>query len=169
MIFQESKDVSSYASQNDDFYEALTEISKTTQKPFFIDNIPHEIPYLVPNPSQEIAPPPPAISVPIIAFLDPAKISNDKIDVPIAAALSKMEQDRTLRSQLENGRDEIQRNVQNYVDETSWSVNPNNWRLNSSPSEVNQFFTIFKIIFFTFFIFLGNVKFQLIGGQIVKM
>ncbi|XP_011704284.1 PREDICTED: uncharacterized protein LOC105459742 [Wasmannia auropunctata] len=134
----ESTDISSsYGSQPDDFYEALTETSKTTRKPFLIDNIPQEIPYLVPNPSQEIAPPEhpqPAISVPIIAFLDPAKISDDKIDVPIAAALSR--QDETLKSQLENGRDEIQRNVQNYVDKSSWSVDPNNWQLNPSPSEM---------------------------------
>jgi len=138
MIFQESKDISSYASQHDDFYEALTEISKTTRKPFLINNIPQEIPHLVPNPSQEIEHPehpPSAISIPIIAFLDPAKISDNKIDVPIAAALSR--QDMTLKNQLENGRDEIQRNVQNYVDESSWSMDPNNWRLNPSSSEVN--------------------------------
>jgi len=55
--------------------------------------------------------------------------------VPIAAALSR--QDMTLKNQLENGRDEIQRNVQNYVDESSWSMDPNNWRFNPSPSEVN--------------------------------
>lgn len=150
MIFQESNDIS-YASQHD-FYEA-TETSKTTQKPLFIDNIPQEIPYLVPNPNQEIASPEhsPAISVPIIAFLDPAKISNDKIDMPIAAVLSR--QDGTLKNQLENGRDEIQRNVQNYVDESSWSVDPNNWRLSSAPSQVNQFLAIFKTIFFKSLIF----------------
>ncbi|XP_077264422.1 uncharacterized protein LOC143898669 [Temnothorax americanus] len=128
----EGKDISPYALQNDNFYEA-TEISKTTHEPLFIDNIPQEIPYLVANPRQEIVPPedPAAISVPIIAFLDPAKISNEKINVPIAGVLSR--QDGMLKSQLENGRDEIQRNVQNYVDESSWSVDVNNWRLNSSP------------------------------------
>lgn len=149
MIFQESNDIS-YAAQHNDFYET-TETSKTTQKPFFIDNIPQEIPYLVPNPSQEIASPKhsPAISVPIIAFLDPAKISNDKIDMPIAAVLSR--QDGTL-DHLENGRDEIQRNVQNYVDE-SWSIDPNNWRPISAPSQVNQSLAIFKTIFFKSFIF----------------
>jgi len=137
MIFQESKDISPYASQHDDFYEALTEISETTRKPFLINNIPQEIPYLVPNPSQEIEHPehsPPAISIPIIAFLDPTKISDNKIDVPIATALSR--QDMTLKNQLENGRDEIQRNVQNYIDENSWSMDPNNW-VNPSPLEVN--------------------------------
>lgn len=105
--------------------------------PLFIDNLSREIPYLMPNPSQEISlsEHPPVISVPIIAFFDPAKMSNDKIDAPIAAELSR--QAGTLKSQLENGRDEIQRNVQNYVDESSWSVDPNNWQLNSSPSEVN--------------------------------
>ncbi|XP_011881054.1 PREDICTED: uncharacterized protein LOC105569309 [Vollenhovia emeryi] len=133
-LYRESQDISSYAAQHNDFYEA-TETSKTTEKPLFIDNIPREIPYLVPNPSQETPPEHPAISVPIIAFLDPARISNDKIEnVPIAAVLSK--QDGTLKNQLENGRDEIQRNVQNYVDESSWSVDPNNWQLSSSPSEM---------------------------------
>lgn len=134
IIFQESKDISSYALQHDDFYES-TEISETTRKPLFIDNIPQEIPYLVPNPSEEIAlsEQPPVISVPIIAFLDPAKMSNDKIDVPIAAELSR--QDGILKNQLENERDEIQRNVQNYIYDNSWR--PNNWRFNSSSSEVN--------------------------------
>ncbi|XP_011629465.1 uncharacterized protein LOC105421972 isoform X1 [Pogonomyrmex barbatus] len=131
----ESKDSSSYASQRNDFYETLTEISKTTRKPTFpIDNIPQEIPYLVSNPSQEIAPsePPPVISVPIIAFLDPAKISNDKIDVPIVA----LSQDETLKNQMENERDKIQRNIQNYVDTSSLSVDLDNWRLTSFPSEM---------------------------------
>ncbi|XP_012528078.1 uncharacterized protein LOC105832033 [Monomorium pharaonis] len=129
----EGKDISSYTSQRDDFYEVLTETFKTTQKPFGIDNIPQEIPYLMPNPSQGIASPehsPSTISVPIIAFFDPAKISDDKIDVPIAAALSR--QDEVLKNHLENGRDVIQRNVQNYVDESSWTMNPNNWQLPSS-------------------------------------
>ncbi|XP_011629482.1 uncharacterized protein LOC105421972 isoform X2 [Pogonomyrmex barbatus] len=132
---KESKDSSSYASQRNDFYETLTEISKTTRKPTFpIDNIPQEIPYLVSNPSQEIAPsePPPVISVPIIAFLDPAKISNDKIDVPIVA----LSQDETLKNQMENERDKIQRNIQNYVDTSSLSVDLDNWRLTSFPSEM---------------------------------
>lgn len=147
MIFEESKDLSSYVLQHDDLYEASTEISESTQKPFLIDNIPQEIPYLVPNPSQEIVPSehsPLTISIPIIAFLEPAKISDDKINVPIATVLPT--QDEILNSQLENNRDEVQRNVQNYVDESSWSVDPNNWRPGLSSSKVNPFLTIFKII-----------------------
>ncbi|XP_011163466.2 uncharacterized protein LOC105198457 [Solenopsis invicta] len=132
----ESKDISSYTSQHD-FYEPLTETSKTTRKPFLIDNMPQEIPYLMSNPSQEITPPeypPSTISVPIIAFLDPVKISDDKIDMPIAAALSK--EDENLKNQLENRRDVIQQNVQNYVDEISWKNNPSNWRFNPPSSEM---------------------------------
>ncbi|KYN28859.1 hypothetical protein ALC57_01823, partial [Trachymyrmex cornetzi] len=133
-INSESRDLPSYASQHD---EASIETFKSTQKPFLIDNIPQEIPYLVPNPSQEIMPsehPPLTISVPIIAFLEPAKISDDKVDVPIAAVLPM--QDEILKSQLENSHDEVQQNVQNYVDESSWSVDPNNWRLDLSSSEM---------------------------------
>ncbi|XP_018403478.1 PREDICTED: uncharacterized protein LOC108780319 isoform X1 [Cyphomyrmex costatus] len=133
----ESKDLSFYESQHGDLYKALIETSKTTQKPFLIDNIPQEIPYIVPNPSQEIAlseHPPLTISVPIIAFLEPAKISDDKIDMPIAAVLPT--QDENLKSQFENSRDEIQRNVQNYVDDNSWNVDPNNWRFDLSSSEM---------------------------------
>lgn len=81
------------------------------------------------------------ISVPIIAFLDPARISDDKIAVPIAAALPKRRDDTT-QSQLnllEEGRDEIQRNVQSYVDGNSWRMDPDKRRLTSSPSsEVND-------------------------------
>lgn len=140
MIFQEGENDPPYASQPSDLFEALTDIS--TRKPVFpIDNVPQEIPYLVQNPTPEAVLPEqtsPAISVPIIAFLDPAKISNDKINAPIAAALSK--QDDTLESHLNvlgNERDEIQRNVQNYVDGNSWSVDPDNWRFTSYPPEVN--------------------------------
>ncbi|XP_018317941.1 uncharacterized protein [Mycetomoellerius zeteki] len=125
-----------YINSHDDLYEASTEISESTQKPFLIDNIPQEIPYLVPNPSQEIVPSehsPLTISIPIIAFLEPAKISDDKINVPIATVLPT--QDEILNSQLENNRDEVQRNVQNYVDESSWSVDPNNWRPGLSSSK----------------------------------
>ncbi|KAL0111909.1 hypothetical protein PUN28_013253 [Cardiocondyla obscurior] len=131
----EKQDISVYSTQHGDFYET-TETSKTTRKPLFIDNIPQEIPYLIPNPTEEIMPPEhsSAISVPIIAFLDPAKVSNDKIDVPIAAVLSK--QDETLKSQLKNEHDQIQQNVQNYIEESSWSVNPNNWQLDPSPSKM---------------------------------
>lgn len=106
---------------------------------FPIDKIPQEIPYLIVNPTQEITLPEhssPTISVPIIAFLDPAKISDDRIDVPIVTTLSK---DDALKNQLEKGRDEIQRNVQDYIDGNSWSVDPNNWRLTSSHSKVNRF------------------------------
>ncbi|XP_050463277.1 uncharacterized protein LOC126857672 [Cataglyphis hispanica] len=123
-----------YPSQHGDFYEALTEISRTTRKPIFpIDKIPQEIPYLVANPIQEITLPEhssPTISVPIIAFLDPAKVSDDRIDMPIVTTLSR---DDALKNQLEKERDEIQRNVQDYIDENSWSVDPNNWQLTSSP------------------------------------
>lgn len=103
---------------------------------FPIDKTPQEIPYLVVNPTQEIPLPEhssPAISVPIIAVLDPAKIS-DRIDVPIMTTLSR---DDALKNQLENERDEIQGNVQDYIDENLWSVDPNNWRLTSSLSKVN--------------------------------
>ncbi|XP_070156311.1 uncharacterized protein [Polyergus mexicanus] len=124
-------------SQPGDLYEALTEISRTTQKPMFpIDKIPQEIPYLIVNPTQEITLPEhssPTISVPIIAFLDPAKITDDRIDVPIVTALSRND---ALKNQLKKGRDEIQRNVQDYIDENSWSVDPNNWRLTSSHSKM---------------------------------
>lgn len=91
------------------------------------------------NPTQEITLPEhssPAISVPIIAFLDPAKISDDRIDIPIMTTLSR---DDALKNQLENERDEIQGNAQDYMNENSWSVNPNNWRLISSLSKVNRF------------------------------
>ncbi|KAL6422659.1 hypothetical protein ACFW04_010713 [Cataglyphis niger] len=130
--FTENND-DEYENSHSDFYEALTEISRTTRKPIFpIDKIPQEIPYLVANPIQEITLPEnssPAISVPIIAFLDPAKVSDDRIDVPIVTTLSR---DDALKNQLEKKRDEIQRNVQDYIDENSWSVDPN-WQLASSP------------------------------------
>ncbi|XP_012231790.2 uncharacterized protein [Linepithema humile] len=135
----EGKDDSSYVSQPSNFYEALTESS--TRKPIFpIDNVPQEIPYLVQNPTAEIMLPEqtsPAISVPIIAFLDPAKISNDNLNVPIAAALSQ--QDDTLKSHLnvlENERGKIQRHVQNYVDGNPWNVDSDNWRFTSYPPEM---------------------------------
>ncbi|KMQ95250.1 hypothetical protein RF55_4543 [Lasius niger] len=135
--YENSKDENNpFHTSQHDFYEALTEISKTTRKPMFpIDKAPQEIPYLIPNPTQEITLPEhlsPAISVPIIAFLDPAKISDDRIDVPIATTLSR---DNALKNQVENGRDEIQRSVQDYIDGNSWSVNPNNWQLTSSFSK----------------------------------
>lgn len=137
IIFQKNENNLFYTSQHD-FYKALTEVSKTTRKPMFpIDNTPQEISYLVVNPTQEITLPEhssPAISVPIIAFLDPTKISNDKIDVPIMTTLLR---DDALKNQLENERDEIQQNVQDYIDENSWSIDPNNWRLTSSFPKVN--------------------------------
>ncbi|XP_011050416.1 PREDICTED: uncharacterized protein LOC105143663 [Acromyrmex echinatior] len=136
-INSESKDLSSYASQHDDLYEASTETFKSTRKPFLIDNISQEIPYFMPNPSQEIMPsehPPLTISVPIIAFLEPAKISDDKVDVPIAAILPMQDE----ISKLKNSHDEVQQNVQNYDDESSWSVDPNNWRLDLSSSEMGM-------------------------------
>lgn len=97
------------------------------------------MPYLVVNPTQEMTLPEQsstAISVPIIAFLDPTKISNDKIDVSIMATLSR---DDALKNQLENERNEIQQNVQDYIDENSWSIDPNNWRFTSSLPKVNRF------------------------------
>lgn len=126
-----------YASKHGDVYEALTEISKTMRKPMFpIDKAPQEIPYLTANPTQEITLPEhssSAISVPIIAFLDPAKISDDRIDVPIVTTLSR---DDALKNQFENGRDEIQRSVQDYIDGNSWSVNPNSWQLTSTVAKM---------------------------------
>lgn len=121
---------------------------------FPIDKAPQEIPYLIPNPTQEITLPEhlsPAISVPIIAFLDPAKISDDRIDVPIATTLSR---DNALKNQVENGRDEIQRSVQDYIDGNSWSVNPNNWQLTSSFSKVNFRYFQENIFYRAFYIFL---------------
>lgn len=133
-------------SQQVDFHERTLEEFSTRKSYFPIDDASREIPYLVPNPGQEIERPedyqshhlPPA--VPIIAFLDPAKISDDKIDVPIAATLS--EPDGTLGSRLEmleNDRDEIQQNVQDYIDGSSLTVDPDYWGLASSPSQVNLF------------------------------
>lgn len=130
---------------------------------FPIDKTPQEIPYLVVNPTQEITLPEhssPAISVPIVAVLDPAKISDDRIDVPIMT----LSRDDALKNQLENERDEIQGNVQDYIDENSWSVDPNNWRLTSSLSKVNRFSLYFQEnilckAFSVLFFFLENVKF----------
>ncbi|XP_012059959.1 PREDICTED: uncharacterized protein LOC105623166 [Atta cephalotes] len=141
-INSESKDLSSYASQYDDLYEASTETFKSTRKPFFIDNISQEIPYLMSNPSQEIMAseyPPLTISIPIIAFLEPAKISDDKVDVPISAVPM---QDEILKTQLENSHDEVQQNIQNYVDERN--VDPNNWRLDLSSSEMGVSPSLYK-------------------------
>lgn len=121
---------------------------------FPIDKAPQEIPYLIPNPTQEITLPEhlsPAISVPIIAFLDPAKISDDRIDLPIATTLSR---DNALKNQVENERDEIQRSVQDYIDGNSWSVNPNNWQLTSSFSKVNFRYFQENIFYKAFYIFL---------------
>ncbi|XP_020294854.1 uncharacterized protein LOC109860279 isoform X2 [Pseudomyrmex gracilis] len=130
-----------YVSQPVNFYEALTKITTPMRKPTIpIDTTPQEIPYFIPNPSLEMALTgyePPAISIPIVAFLDPSKISDDKIDVPITAALPI--RDDFLKSQLnylKNGRDDVQREVESYADKTSWNVQPTvNRRLFSAPSE----------------------------------
>ncbi|XP_014470135.1 PREDICTED: uncharacterized protein LOC106742059 [Dinoponera quadriceps] len=130
--------------QRIDFYETLDEFSETTRKPNFLiddDHTPREIPYLLPNPRQEMErpddhQPPSTISVPIIAFLNSAKISNDKIEMPIAAALSQPDDASESRLELlKNGRDEIQQNVQDYIDRNSWSVDPDYWQLTSAPSQ----------------------------------
>lgn len=124
--------------QRDDFYEALTEISEATRKPTFpVDNTSREIPYFLPNPGpreMELPEQPsPVISVPIVALLDPARISDDKIDVPIAASLPK--RDDTMKDRLnllEEERDEIRRNVQNFVDGNTRRIDPD--KLTSSRS-----------------------------------
>lgn len=151
MIFQDGANNPFYVSQPINFYEALTKTSKPMRKPTIpIETyaIPQEIPYFI-NPSLEMADyEPPAISVPIIAFLDPSKISDDKSDVPITAALPI--RDDFLKSQLnylENERDDIQRDVENYADKTSWNVQPYNRRLFSAPSEVRRLFAILKTFF----------------------
>ncbi|XP_032682037.1 uncharacterized protein LOC116849220 isoform X1 [Odontomachus brunneus] len=135
-------------SQRVDFHEVLDEFFETTSKPIDLpingDNAPPEIPYLLPNPEQKMERPedyqphhpPPTISVPIIAFLDPTEISDDKIDVPIAATLSEIDDTTSSRLDLlENNRDEIQRNVQDYIDSSTLSVDSDYWRLTSSPSQ----------------------------------
>lgn len=132
------EETSTVSSQRDDsFYRVLTEIPEATRKPTFLDNAPQEIPYLLPNPRQEeeVLPTHPSISVPIIAFLDPTKISDDKIDVPIAAVIPGESTPENRLDLLENGRDKIQ----DYVDGNSWRMTLGNWRYTLPPSEVCKF------------------------------
>lgn len=140
------------------FYGTLDEFTESAREPYSLvddDHTPREIPYLLPRqeverPSdyQSYQQPPPTISVPIIAFLDPAKISDDKIDVPIAATISRPDDVSNSRLDLlENNREGIQRNVQDYIDGNSWSVDPEIWRFTSPPSQVNLFGLIkYKLI-----------------------
>ncbi|XP_011140437.1 uncharacterized protein LOC105183780 [Harpegnathos saltator] len=137
-------------SQRVGIYETLDELSETTRKPYLPvddDKTSRETPlHLMPDPRKEMKRPAyyqdqhhrasTTISVPIIALFDPAKISDDKVDVPIAAALSQADDISESRMDLlENERDEIQRNVQDYIDGNSWSVDPDYWRLMSSDAQ----------------------------------
>ncbi|RLU18663.1 hypothetical protein DMN91_009020 [Ooceraea biroi] len=133
------------SSQHDDFYEMLTEIPKITRKPTFpVDNAPQEIPYLLPNPTQEELPAHPSISVPIIAFLDPSRISDDKINAPIAAALPRRDGTPNQLDLSKNERNQIQRDVQDYIDGDSWGVDLDNWRRASPPSEIEASSLLFE-------------------------
>jgi len=114
--------------QHEDLYGVLDE---TPRKPptVSIDNTRQEVPDIprVPDPNwkdKEMFPT--SITVPIVAFLDPAKISSDKIDIPIAAILPGRAD--IARDHLEN-----QYDIQN--DERSQSAGLGSaW----SPSQVNR-------------------------------
>nr|KAF7426907.1 hypothetical protein H0235_006601 [Vespula pensylvanica] len=77
------------------------------------------------------------IPIPVVAVLDPSKETNDKIESSIVALLPNVnptiEDDRL--NYLNANREEIRRDVQQFIDESSLSVNPEIWK-RSLESEV---------------------------------
>lgn len=70
------------------------------------------------------------IPIPVVAVLDPSKETNDKIESSIVALLPNVnptiEDDRL--NYLNANREEIRRDVQQFIDESSLSVNPEIWK-----------------------------------------
>ncbi|KAF7403736.1 hypothetical protein HZH68_006530 [Vespula germanica] len=77
------------------------------------------------------------IPIPVVAVLDPSKETNDKIESSIVALLPNVnptiEDDRL--NYLNANREEIRRDVQQFIDEFSLSANPEIWK-RSLESEV---------------------------------
>ncbi|KAI4502538.1 hypothetical protein M0802_002450 [Mischocyttarus mexicanus] len=81
------------------------------------------------------------IPVPVVAVLDPSKEANDKIESSIVALLPNINPttiDDKL-NYLETNREEIQRDVQRYIDESSFSIDPEIWKRSiESDSEIGS-------------------------------
>lgn len=71
------------------------------------------------------------IAVPVVAVLDPSKEANEKIESSIVALLPNQPTDPSgvndQLNYLEANRDEIRRDVQRYIDESSLSIDPGIW------------------------------------------
>lgn len=145
-LLQKNENIPSSTWRHSDPYKTLTNNSETTQKfTFAINNTSEKkIPHLLRNVKQETTiaeHPSSTISVPIIAFLDSAEMSNDKIDMPIAAVLP-IRDDTSMKDQLnllEKRRDEIQSNIQRYTVGKPWSTDANNLRFTPFLSQVDLY------------------------------
>lgn len=97
---------------------------------FPMDNnarVAQEMPY--PSQEEEALPLNPSIS--IVAFLDPARITTDKMDD--AAGNPENRSNPSM-----NRRDQIQRDVQDYIDGNTWSVAVDDWPRALHPPQVSR-------------------------------
>lgn len=79
------------------------------------------------------------VAVPIVAVIDPSNAEKGKVKSPIVAILPNEVKNGELNSQVEflkHNSEKIQKKAQDFVDQSSLSVNPNYWE-SSTPSEVN--------------------------------
>lgn len=79
------------------------------------------------------------VAVPIVAVIDPSNTEKGKVKSPIVAILPNEVKNGQLNSQVEflkDNSEKIQKKAQDFVDQSSLTVNPDYWK-SSTPSEVN--------------------------------
>nr|XP_033183575.1 uncharacterized protein LOC117153540 isoform X1 [Bombus vancouverensis nearcticus] len=78
------------------------------------------------------------VAVPIVAVIDPSNAEKDKVNSPIVAILPNQVKNGELNSQVEflkHNSEKIQKKAQDFVDQSSLSVNLDYWK-SSTPSEI---------------------------------
>lgn len=79
------------------------------------------------------------VEVPIVAVIDPSNAEKGKVKSPIVAILPNQVKNGELNSQVEflkRNSEKIQKKAQDFVDQSSLTVNPDYWK-SSTPSEVS--------------------------------
>lgn len=79
------------------------------------------------------------VAVPIVAVIDPSNAEKGKVKSSIVAILPNQVKNGELNSQVEflkHNSEKIQKKAQDFVDQSSLTVNPDYWK-SSTPSEVN--------------------------------
>ncbi|XP_071874922.1 uncharacterized protein isoform X3 [Bombus fervidus] len=78
------------------------------------------------------------VAVPIVAVIDPSNAEKGKVKSPIVAILPNQVKNGELNNQVEflkHNSEKIQKKAQDFVDQSSLTVNPDYWK-SSTPSEI---------------------------------